>query len=71
MTDSPTPRDPWSALRALTSARIGLARAGASLATAPFLALRLAESRALRPISRHSPARRSPSPAPPMIAGPT
>jgi ethanolamine ammonia-lyase small subunit len=46
MTDRPTPRDPWSALRALTSARIGLARAGASLATAPLLALRLAESRA-------------------------
>jgi ethanolamine ammonia-lyase small subunit len=40
------PRDPWPALRALTSARIGLARAGASLATAPLLELRLAESRA-------------------------
>jgi ethanolamine ammonia-lyase small subunit len=46
MTDHPVPRDPWSALRALTSARIGLARAGASLATAPLLELRLAESRA-------------------------
>ena len=46
MTDRPAPRDPWSALRALTSARIGLARAGASLATAPLLELRLAESRA-------------------------
>jgi ethanolamine ammonia-lyase small subunit len=46
MTDRPIPRDPWSALRALTSARIGLARAGASLATAPLLELRLAESRA-------------------------
>src|SRR5262249_54153586 len=38
--------DPWSTLRALTSARIGLARSGASLATAPLLALRLAEPRA-------------------------
>lgn len=46
MRDRPIPRDPWSALRALTSARIGLARAGASLATAPLLELRLAESRA-------------------------
>jgi ethanolamine ammonia-lyase small subunit len=46
MTDRPAPRDPWPALRALTSARIGLARAGASLATAPLLELRLAETRA-------------------------
>lgn len=46
MTDRPIPRDPWSALRALTSARIGLARAGASLATGPLLELRLAEARA-------------------------
>jgi ethanolamine ammonia-lyase small subunit len=46
MTDRPVPRDPWAALRALTSARIGLARAGASLATAPLLELRLAETRA-------------------------
>jgi ethanolamine ammonia-lyase small subunit len=38
--------DPWSALRALTAARIGLARTGASLATAPLLELRLAEARA-------------------------
>ena len=46
MTNRPAPPDPWSALRALTSARIGLARTGASLATAPLLDLRLAEARA-------------------------
>jgi ethanolamine ammonia-lyase small subunit len=46
MTNRPVPPDPWSAFRALTSARIGLARAGASLATAPLLDLRLAEARA-------------------------
>jgi len=46
MTNRPAPHDPWSALRTLTSARIGLARAGASLATAPLLDLRLAEARA-------------------------
>ena len=38
--------DPWHGLRALTAARIGLARTGASLATAPTLALRLAHARA-------------------------
>jgi ethanolamine ammonia-lyase small subunit len=46
MTNRPAPHDPWSALRVLTSARIGLARTGASLATAPLLDLRLAEARA-------------------------
>jgi ethanolamine ammonia-lyase small subunit len=38
--------DPWSDWRALTAARIGLARSGASLATTPLLQMRLAHARA-------------------------
>src|SRR5712671_1022277 len=41
-----TSTDLWVPFRALTSARIGLARSGASLATGPLLELRLAHARA-------------------------
>src|SRR5262249_57866024 len=44
---TPPPQDePWAELRALTAPRIALPRAGASLATAPQLDLRLAHARA-------------------------
>src|SRR5271169_5059111 len=44
--DMTTEDEIWTVLRRLTSARIGLKRAGASLATAPLLDFRLAHARA-------------------------
>jgi ethanolamine ammonia-lyase small subunit len=42
----PAGEGPWSDLRRLTAARIGLARSGASLATGPLLEFKLAHARA-------------------------
>jgi ethanolamine ammonia-lyase small subunit len=42
----PAGDDPWTRMRAATSARIGLARAGASIATRHHLAFQLAHARA-------------------------
>lgn len=42
----PADNDPWTRMRAATPARIGLARAGASIATREHLALQLAHARA-------------------------
>src|SRR5262249_38325179 len=47
MADHPAQSDDaWASLRALTAARIGLARTGASLATVPLLEFKLAHARA-------------------------
>ncbi len=43
---SPPDADPWAFLQSLTTARIGLPRSGASLATRPLLEFRLAHAQA-------------------------
>jgi ethanolamine ammonia-lyase small subunit len=42
----PAGNDPWARMRAATPARIGLARAGSSIATGDHLAFQLAHARA-------------------------
>src|SRR3954470_1623659 len=46
MAEPPKIDGTWARLRKLTAARIGLARSGASLATAPLLEFKLAHARA-------------------------
>jgi len=46
MSDDLTKRTTWDELRRLTAARIGLARSGASLSTAPLLQFALAHAQA-------------------------
>lgn len=46
MSDDVTQRNAWADLRKLTAARIGLARSGASLSTAPLLQFALAHAQA-------------------------
>lgn len=46
MSDDLTEQGPWADLRRLTAARIGLARSGASLSTAPLLQFALAHAQA-------------------------
>lgn len=46
MTREPVIANPWSALRRLTPAHVGLGRAGVSVPTAPWLAFQMAHARA-------------------------